>query len=89
MSKLQKAGKNILKAEVSHISIHGLWICIEDQEYFLPFKTYPWFKDATVDEIQNMILLHGKHLYWPELDIDLTLDSLKSPERYPLLYKNT
>lgn len=86
MSKLQKAGKNTL-IEVSHISIHGLWICFEDREYFLPYEVYPWFKDAKISEIQNLKLLHGKHLYWPDLDIDLVLESLKFPEKYPLRYK--
>ena len=87
MSKLQKAGKNTSKVEVSHISIHGVWICVEDHEYFLPFKTYPWFKGAKIAEIQNLKFLHGKHLHWPELDVDLLLDSLKFPEQYPLFYK--
>lgn len=87
MAKLQKSGKNTSRAEVSHISIHGLWLCIEDHEYFLPFKTYPEFKDAKISEIQNLRVLHGKHIYWPELDIDLALDSLKYPEKYPLIFK--
>jgi hypothetical protein len=25
------------------------------------------------------------HLYWPDLDIDLAVDSLDHPERYPLV----
>jgi hypothetical protein len=24
------------------------------------------------------------HLYWPDLDVDLSLDSIEHPERYPL-----
>jgi hypothetical protein len=26
-------------------------------------------------------------LYWPDLDIDLALDSIQHPERYPLVSK--
>ncbi|MGZ9164422.1 MAG: DUF2442 domain-containing protein [Anaerolineales bacterium] len=25
--------------------------------------------------------------YWPELDIDIELDALKHPERYPLIFR--
>ncbi|WP_420886735.1 DUF2442 domain-containing protein [Candidatus Kuenenia stuttgartensis] len=27
------------------------------------------------------------HLHWPDLDIDLEIDSLENPEKYPLVYK--
>jgi len=29
-------------------------------------------------------LLHGFHLYWPDLDVDLEIDNLENPEKYPL-----
>jgi len=32
-------------------------------------------------------LLHGYHLYWPELDVDLEIDNLENPEKYPLKSK--
>jgi hypothetical protein len=32
-------------------------------------------------------LLHGYHLYWPELDVDLEIDDLENPEKYPLKWK--
>jgi hypothetical protein len=29
--------------------------------------------------------LHGEHLRWPALDVDLELDAIRRPERYPLI----
>jgi len=78
-------GNAISKAEVSNISAHGLCLFAGDSEYFLPFDQYPWFKDAKLDEILDVQLLHEFHLHWPELDIDIELDSLQNPEKYPLI----
>lgn len=54
----------------------------------MPYEHFPWFKQAKVSEIYNVKLLHGHHLRWEQLDIDLELESLEHPERYPLRYKN-
>ncbi|MDX2111805.1 MAG: DUF2442 domain-containing protein [Verrucomicrobiota bacterium] len=81
--KLKQHGKNI-SAEVSHISIHGIWVLVGEKEYCLPFTDYPWFKSAIVSDIHEVKVVHETHLYWPALDIDLELDSLEHPERYPL-----
>ena len=80
-------GKDTLDVEVSNISPHGFWLFVIDKEYFLPYGQFPWFKDATVKQICDVQLLHGYHLFWPELDVDLELNSLKNPEKYPLTYK--
>ena len=32
-----------------------------------------------------MQLLHEEHLYWPKLDVDLDLDRILHPEKYPLV----
>ena len=71
-------------AEVTNISKHGFWMLIDDDELFLPFDEFPWFKQATVEAILRLERPTPEHLYWPELDIDLALDSIKHPERYPL-----
>lgn len=84
---LKTHGENTSEVEVSHIDVHGLWLCVDDKEYFLPYTDYPWFKEAKVKEILNVKLLHGHHLYWPELDVDLEMDSLENPQSYPLKYK--
>ena len=85
-TKLKSRGKNIL-AEVSHISTHGIWVLVNDSEYMLSFSEYPWFSEAKLSEIQNLQVLHGRHLRWPMLDVDIEIDSLVKPEGYPLIYK--
>ncbi len=85
--KSLKVGKNTSKADVLHISRFGLWILVEGNEYFLPYSEFPWFKEATVEQIYNLQFYHEKHLRWPDLDVDLEIESLHHLEQYPLVYK--
>ena len=85
--KLAERGISTSKVEVSHISSQGVWVYVRGKEYFLPYKNFPWFKDARLSEIQNVRLIHRQNLRWEDLDIDLTLESLDHPERYPLRYR--
>ncbi len=71
-------------AEVTNISRHGFWLLVDDQELFLPFDEFPWFRTAAVEAILKVERPQPDHLYWPDLDVDLTLDSIEHPERYPL-----
>ena len=82
--KSQKRGKNISEAEIQNVSEFGIWMLIQGREYFLSYKEFPWFQNAVVKQIYNFEFLHGRHLYWPELDIDLSLESLSSLEKFPL-----
>ena len=77
-------GRSILEAEVTNISKHGLWLLVEEKEYFLPFDEFPWFKDKKIDDIMKVQLFGKDHLYWENLDIDLSLDMIEHPERFPL-----
>lgn len=76
-------GTSTSPVEVTNISPHGFWILVDDREFFLPFDTFPWFKEATVSAISRVERPQPSHLHWPELDVDLTLDSIEHPERYP------
>lgn len=73
--------------EVVNISLHGIWLDVGGAEYFMPYQEYPWFREATISQIQNVSLVHGSHLNWPDLDVDLAIDSLDQPEKYPLTYR--
>ena len=86
--KSQKLGKiTFANAEIQNISKEGIWILINDQEFFLSFIEYPWFQKTTIEQIYNLQFSHNKHLYWPTLDVDLDVDSLKYPDAYSLKYK--
>ncbi len=85
--KSEVAGKSISEVEVTNISLHGFWLLIGEKEYFLPFKSFPWFKDARISEISNVSLMNEKHLFWEKLDIDLTVDMIETPDDYPLISK--
>ncbi len=76
----------ISKPEVTHISMHRVWLLLDEQEFFLPFDEFPWFQDATVKTIHNVERPMPQHLFWSDLDIDLHVDSLRNPEDYPLIW---
>jgi len=84
--KLSKSGKGI-SVSVENITPFGIWIFVKEKKYFLSYKDFPYIKDQTLNSIQNVQLLHNYHLYWPELDIDLEIDNLENPEKYPLKSK--
>lgn len=85
--KSEIIGKNISEVEVTNISAHGFWLMIDDEEFFLPFDEFPWFREAKINEITDVNLLSEQHLYWEKLDIDLTLNMIKNPDSYPLISK--
>ncbi len=85
--KSGKRGKSTSAVEVTHVSEHGFWLLLPAGEALLPFDTFPWFRDATIAQLQNVQLVHSDHLRWPDLDIDLAVDSVLHPDRYPLLSK--
>jgi hypothetical protein len=86
MKKLKKLGKNTSKVEV-HTTENGLWLLVNDAEYFLPLTEYPWFKKASLGQLHDVSLINNYHLRWPQLDVDLELESLDNLEKYPLKFK--
>lgn len=83
--KSAKPGTPTSEAEVTNITPFGLWMLVRGEEKFLPFKSFPWFREATVEGVYAVELPSENHLYWPQLDIDLAVESIDHPERFPLL----
>jgi len=81
-------GKSTLAAEVTQIDKQGIRILIGEKESFLSFENFPWFRNAPVSAIHNVELLNARHLHWPDLDIDLAVESIEHPERFPLIAKS-
>lgn len=83
--KFENIGIGTSGVEVLNISPLGFWLMVRDREYFLAFDDFPWFRRATLEQIFAVQLLHQEHLYWPDLDVDLDLDRIEHPEKYPLV----
>ena len=72
-------------AEVTHIFKQGFWVLIGDEELPVPYSEFPWFKKATVEQILAVERPSENHLYWPQLDVDLSVESLRDPGAFPLV----
>jgi hypothetical protein len=78
-------GAGTLEVEVSNISAHGFWLLLGSEELPVPYAQFPWFRNATIDQITMVERPTENHLYWPRLDIDLSVESLRNPEAFPLV----
>jgi len=74
-------------AEVAHISSNGVWLLADGHELFLSYEDFPWFKDVPIGKIINVAQPAKGHFFWPELDVDVDVESIEDPERYPLKAK--
>jgi hypothetical protein len=77
-----------LEAEVTNISGHGFWVLIGNEELAVPYAQFPWFKKATIEQITTLEHPTEDHLYWPLLDVDLSVQSLRDPGAFPLVSKS-
>lgn len=78
-------GSGISEVEVTHVSRQGFWLLLGDEELFVPFRDFPWFAEAPIGKLTNVELPQPHHLYWPELDVDLAVESIRNPEAFPLV----
>lgn len=74
-------------AEVTHVSKHGFWLLLNNEEILVPFAEFPWFKKATIEQLSEVEWPSENHLYWPQLDIDLSVESIRNPKAFPLVAK--
>lgn len=75
-------------AEVTHVSRHGFRVSVGEREVCASFKDFPWFENASIRQITTVEMPAPHHLHWPELDVDLAVDALDHPERYPLVSRS-
>ena len=85
--KSEKLGRRTSQVEVTNVSKHGFWLLIVGQERFVPFEQFPWFREAPIGHLLNVQLPTAHHLYWPDLDVDIAVESIDHPERFPLVSK--
>ena len=78
-------GTSTLVAEVTHVSKYGFWLLLAEEELFVPFSEFPWFRQATIEQLTTIDWPTPDHVYWPLLDVDLSVESIRHPENFPLV----
>jgi len=86
--KSESLGTTTSQVEVTHISQHGIWLLCNQNEFFLPYEKFPWFAQAKVAEIHDVKMLSTDHLYWQQLDVDLSLTIIEKPESFTLVARS-
>ena len=71
------------------INAQGIMISVQGQDYFLSYNRVPWMQDAPIRSVLNVQMSGLEAIVWPDLDVDLEIDSLRHPERYPLVIKRS
>jgi len=81
-------GTVTLGVEVTDISIHCLWLLLGYEALVVPFSDFAWFKNATIEQLSEVQRPTEDHLYWPQLDVDLSVESIRKPECFPLVSRS-
>jgi len=89
MQSDSKSNTNNTSVSVLMINNQGIMISVCGQDFFLSYNRIPWMREASIKDVLNVQMCGNEAVEWPALDIDLELDSLRHPERYPLLIKRS
>ena len=87
MQTTSKNNTSSTSADVLMINDRGIMLSVQGQDYFLSYNRVPWMRDATINEVLDVHMCGQNAIEWPKLEVDLEIDSLRHPERYPLLIK--
>ena len=69
------------------INAQGIMLSVQGHDYFLSYNRIPRMQDAPIRSVLNVQMSGSEAIEWPDLDVDLEIDSLRHPERYPLVIK--
>ena len=87
MQNNSKNNTNSTSVSVLMINAQGIMISVAGQDFFLSYNRIPWMREASINDVLNIQMCGNEAIEWPNLDVDLEIDSLRHPERYPLLIK--
>ena len=87
MQNERNTSSSEMNAEVTNISPFGIWILVNGEEFFMSYKEYPVFENAPIKAVAILEVDSFGNLHWPELDVDIEIDSLRNPESYPLIFR--
>ena len=85
--RMQKSNSASTLVCVLMINAQGIMLSVQGQDYFLSYNRIPWMQDAPIRSVLNVQMSGPDAIEWPNLDVDLEIDSLRHPELYPLVIK--
>ena len=71
------------------INAQGIMLSVQGRDYFVSYNRMPWLKNARINEVLNVRMSGRSAIEWEDLDVDLEIESLKHPERYPLIMRRS
>ena len=89
MQTVSKNNSFSTSASVLMINADGIMLSVQGHDYFLSYNRIPWMRDASIRSVLNVQMSGPEAIEWPDLDVDLELDCLRYPERYPLVIKRS
>lgn len=72
-------------ASVLMINAEGIMLSVLGHDYFLSYNRIPWMQDAPIRSVLNVQMSGPDAIEWPDLNVDLEIECLQHPERYPLV----
>ena len=87
METTLKSNSQDTSVSVLMINDKGIMLSVKGNDYFISYNRMPWIKNASIMDALNVQMSGRNAIEWPTLNIDLEIDSLKHPKRYPLIMK--
>ena len=87
MQTVLKNNSASTSASILMINAQGIMLSVLGHDYFLSYNRIPWMQDAPIRSVLNVQMSGPEAIEWPDLDVDLEIESLQHPERYPLVIK--
>ena len=89
MKKISKQNSAPISVNVHSILPNGIFLSVLGNDYYLSYNRLPWFRDAKLSDIFNVSMIGDYAIRWEALDVDLEIESLIHPEKYPLVMKRS
>ena len=69
--------------EVTNISQNGIWLLVDNEEFFMSYEEYPQFLRAQISEVFHVKRRGKEAIYWPDLSVRVLLSDLRQSMQKP------
>lgn len=87
METILKSSSQSTQVCVLMINDKGIMLSVKGNDYFVSYNRIPWMRHACISDALDVQMCGRNAIEWPKLNVGLEIDSLKHPERYPLIMK--